>query len=75
MESQEDKRIRVFVDLMKQVVEDTTLENFKIQMAFYLKNATNLINRFPNREQELEAVISSFTERMKEKHAILVAKL
>ena len=75
MESPEDKRIRVFVDMMKTVVEDTTLENFESQMAFYLKNASNLIDKFPNREQELEAAISTFTNRMKDKHAILVAKL
>jgi len=61
----EEKRIRVFgSQLMDAVIDDTTLAKFNWSIGFFFKTGIHLIERFPDRETDLEHILINFWKKM-----------
>ena len=68
----EEKRIRVFgSQLMDAVIDDTTLAKFNWSIGFFFKTGIHLIERFPNREIELNKILITFWQKMQIKYKLL----
>ena len=68
----EDKRIRVFGgQLMDSVIDDTTLDKFNWSIGWYFGQGIKLINKFPNREIEVNKLLITFWKRMQLRYKIL----
>ena len=71
----EQKRIRVFENqLQETLLDNTTLNNFTWNVGFYFKTGIHLIERYPNREIELEHILINFWKKMQIKYKELQEK-
>lgn len=68
----EDKRIRVYCgQLQDAMIEDLTLANFNWSGGWYIGRGIKLIDKFPNREVELNRAIVNYWRRSQIKYKSL----